>query len=288
MPMDMSLERADEVVRNLWRQDVRAWDRYWVPVFRRFAHDLVLDANASPGQILLDIGTGTGVATFEAAKRCTPDGFVFGVDRLQPMIALAKVKSARTRFRNVRFLQMDARRLIFPDGMFDAVVSNCGFSLVRFYQAVAEVFRVLRKGGVFVFDEWRYADVGPHRVFSEVLQQYRTSTPSGTLKLQRDSLALLERFNNRELRLQTEMRELRRAGFRNVEATPRNYRINLPSVDAYLKMRLKRATLKRELRELSPAGRRAMLHAFRTGLRRFVRGSRFSFDWKVTFVRAKR
>ena len=38
-------------------------------------------------QLVLDIGTGTGVAAFEAARRVKSGGFVFGIDRLGSMLA---------------------------------------------------------------------------------------------------------------------------------------------------------------------------------------------------------
>ena len=53
-------------------------------------------------------------------------------------------------------------------------------------------------------------------------------------------------------------------------------------------MRLKRVTLKQELRELRAKERRELLHALRHELAEFVRDGRFLFDWKVTFVRAKK
>ncbi len=286
--MSMSLERADKVVRGLWDRDAKAWEVYWVPIFRRFAHHLVLDSGVSSGEIALDIGTGTGVAAFEAARRTKPDGFVLGIDRLRPMIALAQTNAARRAFRNIRFLKMDSRRLLFPNEIFDVVTSNCGISSVRFHQTIAEVFRVLRNGGVFVYNDWRLKDVPPHRAFGEILQQHRTNNPSRTLMTQRSALAALERFGNGEMNLAAQLRELNRLGFKKVEAMPRNYRITLPSIGVYLDMRLKRATLKQELKELSPAGRKKLLHAFKEGLRPFVRGRRFLLDWKVTFVRAKK
>ena len=62
----------------------------------------------------------------------------------------------------------------------------------------------------------------------------------------------------------------------------------MPSIEAYLKIRLKRAALKRELEELSLARRGKLLKAFREGLRPFIGRHRFSFDWTVDFVSARK
>ncbi len=284
----MRIEEADSVVQRLWDRDAKAWEVYWVPIFRTFAHDLISDSEVCRGQVVLDIGTGTGVAALEAAGQAKPDGFVFGTDRLRPMIALAEEKATGRGIRNVRFMQMDQRDLRFPDRMFDRVTSNCGVSYVGFQQTIAEVFRVLREGGMFAYNDWRLKDVPQHKAFSEILEQHRTNRPSRALRIQRTALAILERFSNREVNLQGQLRWLRRSGFKKVGVRRRNYEITLPSLEVYLTMRLKRATLKQELKELSRAERKNLLHAFREGLKPFVRGKRFVIDWRLTFVRAEK
>jgi len=284
----MELERAEQIVIELWDEDVKAWQLYWVPIFRRFAHDLILDSEVSPGQIVLDIGTGTGIAAFEAARRAKPDGFVFGIDRLQSMLTAGKAEPESKRLRNMRFILMDSRQLLFPDRIFDVVVSNCGISPVGFQQTVAEVFRALRKGGTFVYSDWRLKDVPAHRVFGETFKQYRTGNPSRYLGLHRAALATLERFSNREMNLNRQLRELRMLGFEKMEVKFRNYRVELDGSDEYLDMRLKRAPLKQELAELSTERRKRLKSALKEELRQFVRGRRFLFDWKVIFVRAKK
>lgn len=286
--MSMTPERADRIVRRLWERDVAAWQARWVPVFRKFAHDLILDASAAPGQLVLDVGTGTGIAAFEAAGRVRPGGFVFGIDRSRLMLALARANASAGEHRSLRFVMMDAHKLFFPDGIFDAVTSNCGFPSVGFQEAISEVFRVLRNGGVFTYNHWQFQDVPAHRIFSEILQRYRTRSPSRRLRTQRRALATLERFSNGEMNLTAQVRELRRAGFEKVQVRRRNYRLALQGVEGYLAMRLERVALKQELKELSPTGRKEFLHALKQGLQMFVHGRRFLFDWKVTFLRARR
>jgi len=281
----MNLEQAEQIVMSLWSEDAGAWRRYWVPIFRRFAEDLIFDSGLSRGQLVLDIGTGTGVAAFEAARRVKSGGFVFGVDRSKSMLA-ARGTEPNARLRNVRFFLMDARKLLFPNQIFDVVVSNCGISPAGFRQTVAEVYRVLRNGGTFAYSDWRLKDVQAHRIFSETLQQYRTKNPSKKLSLDRAALATLERFSNREMNFDEQVRELNMVGFKRAEVKTRNYRISLEGIQEYLDMRLKRATLKQEFSELPAKKRRELLHALRHELTHFVRGGRFLFDWKVIFVRA--
>ncbi len=284
----MELERADKVLQKLWDKDVRAWHEHWVPIFRRFAHDLVSDAAIYTGQIVLDVGTGTGIAAMEAASRVRPGGLVLGIDRSARMLELAETNPSKKKPRNLCFFRMNADHMLFPDELFDAVISNCGMSYATFPGTVSEVFRVLCRGGSFTFDDWHLIDVPAHRTFSAILQQHRTEHPSEKLRVQRAALATLEHVGNRYLDVKAQARELEGAGFKGVEVKRRNYEITLPGIREYLRLRLERAALKQELLELPSAKRARLLTQLKNGLKPFMRGSRFIFEWKVNFFRAKK
>ena len=278
---------ADAVLKALWDQDAVAWDRYWVPIFRLFARDLVKDASPSVGDVVLDLGTGSGVAAIEVSKATPSMGLVVGIDRSDTMIALARKKAAKAHRRNVRFIRMSGEDLRFPDGFFDAAISNCGIGIPDFSKGLKETLRVLRPGGVLVFNDWHLIDVKPHRVFGEVLGKYRTATPPPQLALERSALAGMESFHH-SLNSKTQLQITRDAGFRNAQLTNRRHRVRMPGVDDYLKMRLCRATIRREISEMSPTQRRLFLSELRERLREFVKGSGLVFDWDVFYIRAKR
>ncbi len=284
----MSIEEADKVVRQLWDADVNAWETHWAPLFRKFALDLVSDARVCPGHVVLDVGTGTGVAAFEAATHTMPGGFVVGIDRSKPMLTAAKADAEKSGRKNLRFHTMEAEHLQFPDRLFDATISNCGISYATFHQTIVEVFRVLRRGGVFTFNDWRLKDVPAHKMLGSILEQYRTDNPSRKLLLQRTAVATLERFGNRKMNLKVQVNELRLAGFARVHVKRRKYTIILNSVQQYLDMRFTRVALKQELAELSETRRAKLLRELRKGLREFVRGKRFKLDWDVSYVHAKK
>jgi len=285
--LQMSEMRADRIVRKLWDSDVVEWDRRWVPIFRSFAQDLVSDAGISGGMTVLDVGTGTGIAALEAAKRVGPNGFVIGIDRSRPMLDLA-AKKRSMKFPNIRFLKMSAERLHFSDKRFDVLISNCGISYATFPQVVAEGFRVLRKGGVFALNDWHLKDVPAHRAFSNVLEQYRTTHPSKRLRTQRVALAMLERMGSRYLTLDSQREQLEMVGFRKIGVRERQYRFELRGIQQYLDLRLKRAALRSELSELATDQRKAFLTALRNELRSFLRGERFILNWKVNFIWASK
>jgi SAM-dependent methyltransferase len=77
---------------------------------------------------------------------------IVATDLNQPMLDHA---SARGTKRAVEWRQADAMQLSFQDGAFDAVV--CQFGVMFFPEksrAYAEARRVLRSGGVFIFNVW--------------------------------------------------------------------------------------------------------------------------------------
>jgi len=281
------LAEADAVLKALWDQDAVAWDRYWVPIFRLFARDLVKDASPSVGDVVLDLGTGSGVAAIEVSKATPSMGLVVGIDRSDTMIALARKKAAKAHRRNVRFIKMSGEDLRFPDGFFDAAISNCGIGILDFGKGLNETLRVLRPGGVLVFNDWHLIDVKPHRIFGEVLGKYRTGAPSSQLTRERSALAGMESFHHsRSSKAQLEM--VRDAGFKEAKLMNRRYRVRMQGVNDYLKMRLCRVTIRREISEMPPKQRRLFLSELRERLREFVKGSGLVFDWDVFYIRAKR
>ncbi len=286
--MRMAVEEADRIRQGLWDEDVEAWETHWVPIFRRFAHDLVAAARLSSGQIALDIGTGTGIGAAEAAKVVGRKGFVFGIDRSRGMLDLAIRKATKTKPRNLKFLFMDARHLYFPDSFFEAVVSNCGVSFVNFDEVASEAYRVLKEGGCLVYNSWRLKDVKVHRIFGEILQRNRTSNPSVRLRTQRTALATFERYANRKMTLSFQLRELRRTGFTRITVKERAYHVRLGGVYDFLDMRFSSASLRREFNELPKKERRVLYSELADGLKDFTRNGSFSFDWAVSFIRAKK
>ena len=284
----INVEQADQIVQRLWDRDVRTWNRHWAPIFRNFARDLVSDGKLSRGKIVLDIGTGSGLAALEAVRYVKPGGLVLALDRSRPMLKFAELMAKRARVRNVLFLEMNADRMLFPDDFFDVVLSNCGIAYTKFPVTVAEAYRVLREGGTFVLNDWHLKDVQAHRVFGGILQQHRTNRPSKKLQAERTAIATFERVGSRYSDLNELVTELQRAGFTEMRTKYRTYRIQLRGVQEFLAMRLERETLKRELRELTQAKRRMMLDGLRRGLKPFLRKGRFIFDWKVAYVSARK
>lgn len=100
------------------------------------------------GEVVLDLGCGTGFDACVAARLVGPEGQVVGIDLTPEMVTRAWEHAALLPFRNLSFQVASAEDLPFPDRFFDVVTSNGTFNLViEKEQAAREIFRVLKPGG---------------------------------------------------------------------------------------------------------------------------------------------
>lgn len=131
----------------------QCYETYLVPlIFQPYADDLVHRLAARPPQRVLEVAAGTGVVTRALASRLPKGASIVATDRNPPMLDQA---SARGTARPVEWKPADAMELPFPDGAFDAVV--CQFGVMFFpdkAKAFSEARRVLRPGGLFLFNVW--------------------------------------------------------------------------------------------------------------------------------------
>ena len=103
-----------------------------------------LDSLEAPPARALDVGTGTGAAALEIARRW-PETEVVGVDISQRMVEQARRKIPPELAGRVSFAVADAAALPYPDGSFDIVTLS---AVIPFFDEVA---RVTAPGGRAVF-----------------------------------------------------------------------------------------------------------------------------------------
>jgi arsenite methyltransferase len=105
-------------------------------------------ASLSPGDQVLDLGSGSGTDVFCAALQVGDSGRVVGVDFTDEQIAKATRLRDRDGFAQAEFVEASIDALPFEADSFDAVVSNgvINLSPVK-HRVFAEAARVLRPGG---------------------------------------------------------------------------------------------------------------------------------------------
>lgn len=129
------------------------YDRYLGPlIFEPYAADLASRVSASGPARVLEVATGTGIATRALAETLPAATRIVATDLNEPMLEHA---ASRLDAPNVEWRQADALALPFADGEFNIVV--CQFSVMFFPDRVAayrEALRVLGPGGSLVFNVW--------------------------------------------------------------------------------------------------------------------------------------
>jgi len=105
-------------------------------------------ARISPGERVIDIGSGAGFDSFIAAGLVGDAGRVVGIDMTSEMLDKSRSTAADLGVSHVEFRHGLAEELPVDDGWADVVISNGVFNLCADKQAVFdEVMRVLRPGG---------------------------------------------------------------------------------------------------------------------------------------------
>jgi arsenite methyltransferase len=105
-------------------------------------------AELSPGEIVLDLGSGGGIDVLLSAKRVGPTGKAYGLDMTDEMLALARANQAKAGVENVEFLRGEIEAIPLPSDSVDVIISNCVINLSADKDRVfAEAFRVLKPGG---------------------------------------------------------------------------------------------------------------------------------------------
>ena len=105
-------------------------------------------AELTPGQTVLDLGSGGGFDCFLAAGKVGESGKVIGVDMTAEMVSRARKNAAAAGTRNVEFRLGEIEHLPLADETVDVIMSNCVINLSPDKGAVFnEAYRVLRTGG---------------------------------------------------------------------------------------------------------------------------------------------
>lgn len=151
--MEPRLQRR--VQRYGWDLAAADYEALWQQQLQPAQAALLRMAALRPGEQVLDVACGTGLATFAAADAVGPRGQVLGIDLSGQMVDTARQRAAATQHAGVLFQRMDGEALDLPDASVDVVLCALGLMYMPDPErALVEMRRVLRPGGRVIAAVW--------------------------------------------------------------------------------------------------------------------------------------
>ena len=142
-----------DVSRNFGGSMPEFYDSIMGPAqFEPYGADLARRLPPDPERAVLEIACGTGRVTRQLRERLSPAVRLTATDLSKAMLDYARAKVTVS---GIEWREADACKLPFDDASFGAVVCAFGIMFVPDKKAaLREACRVLRKGGVLLFNVW--------------------------------------------------------------------------------------------------------------------------------------
>jgi len=111
-------------------------------------------AKAQVGEVCVDLGSGRGNDVIRLAEEVGENGFVYGIDISEGMIAKAIANLEKFEVANAEILKAELENLPLESDTVNLVISNCTINHAANKQAVwNEVYRILKSAGRFVVSD---------------------------------------------------------------------------------------------------------------------------------------
>ena len=285
----MNANEATLVWVDEYSRMAEAYDKNVAPRFEPIAQEVVRLADPKPGQLFLDVGTGTGLLACLVAPRVLPQGVV-AIDLADGAISVASYRAGNAGIRNIRFEMLDSRNIVYHGKLFDATVSNLGIPALGYDRVFQEVHRVLKPSGRFVFSEWPTDPNPSFAALRELLEKHGTRSPSKDLAQVREAVRLV-RMDPEAKALgdpRSVLKALGVADFDRRDAATKTFPVRFASVAELVAFAGSYGWYEQELREMSTESRKAFDEELGIRLRPLTTPDGIEDTWTLNFFVAHR
>ena len=179
----------DEMTTNIAKEEITKWEtssQYWnkhqgliEKMFAPLSNAIIEAAGIIPGQVVLDVGGGSGEPSLTIAALVGESGSVAYTDPAAGMVSTAREEAKRRGYTNIQFHQCPVEQLPFSDCSFDAAVGR--LSAMFFPDVLAglrETLRVVKPGGFVSFLVWSGKETNPFfSVVTDTIDRFVQAEP---------------------------------------------------------------------------------------------------------------
>jgi len=129
-----------------YRRAAATYDKGEVPAIERARRRAIRLLDLQPGDIVLDVGCGTGLSFPLIEERIGAQGHLIGVDQSPEMLAIARRRVETHKWRNVTLIESPVEEANIS-GHADAVLFCFTHDLLQSPNALENAFRHVKQGG---------------------------------------------------------------------------------------------------------------------------------------------
>jgi ubiquinone/menaquinone biosynthesis C-methylase UbiE len=218
----LATRRSISRQRRVWSRRVGSWDQHGSAALSRVTAAVVSVATAQPGDVVLDLGCGTGQISVPLAMQGAD---VLGVDVSPAMASRLRAEARRRGLASLTVIALPAEALDLPPASIDLVVSSYALHHLRDADKVrlaAAAYRWLRPGGRIVIADMMFGRGGTARdraIIRTKLGALARKGPGGWWRIAKNAARYLLRTQERPISMSAWTALLADAGFTGITAS---------------------------------------------------------------------